>query len=343
MSTRCRFTHRSSNHSFSFLEFPLPIFFFVFLLCRCCSSALTLISISPWSISMDADGSSKKLRKPYTITKSRDRWSDEEHERFLDALLLFGREWKKIEDFVGTKTVIQVQKNGIMAHVPPARPKRNATHPYPKKPADDDPTPLQLQASMVYSSASTGFIISPSSWDDPSLLRDYTSNDAMSSSNYYNALCGVEGDNRPLGLSNIYHPNICWTGNSSASQFTSGTPKEGNQQSFHPAIPEFAKVYHFIGTLIDPDVTCTLGMYLQKLKEMDPITAKTVLILVKNLVMNLSSSEFDPLMKWMSTYDPETKMIGSAAEVSALVNVMYPPYQPPPPPHDFHFLPLPPP
>ncbi|PKA66931.1 Transcription factor ASG4 [Apostasia shenzhenica] len=155
-------------------------------------------------LSMDADGSSKKLRKPYTITKSRDRWSDEEHERFLDALLLFGREWKKIEDFVGTKTVIQirshaqkyflkVQKNGMMAHVPPPRPKRNATHSYPKKPLIDDLAPLQLQSSMVFPSTSTGLILSSSAWDDPSMSRDYSSNDAMSSSSYYNAIHGVEG------------------------------------------------------------------------------------------------------------------------------------------------------
>ena len=29
----------------------------------------------------------KKARKPYTITRPRERWCAEEHERFLDALL----------------------------------------------------------------------------------------------------------------------------------------------------------------------------------------------------------------------------------------------------------------
>lgn len=33
-------------------------------------------------------GSGKKVRKPYTITKSRESWTDEEHDKFLEALQL---------------------------------------------------------------------------------------------------------------------------------------------------------------------------------------------------------------------------------------------------------------
>ncbi|KAH9325986.1 hypothetical protein KI387_006164, partial [Taxus chinensis] len=74
--------------------------------------------------------SAKKIRKPYTITKSRESWTEQEHDKFLEALQLFDRDWKKIEAFVGSKTVIQirshaqkyflkVQKNGTREHVPP--------------------------------------------------------------------------------------------------------------------------------------------------------------------------------------------------------------------------------
>ena len=38
-----------------------------------------------------------QARKPYTITKQRERWTEEEHQRFLDALKLHGRAWRKIE------------------------------------------------------------------------------------------------------------------------------------------------------------------------------------------------------------------------------------------------------
>ncbi|XVF32140.1 hypothetical protein REPUB_Repub17cG0056300 [Reevesia pubescens] len=35
------------------------------------------------------DGSRKKVRKPFTITKSRKSWTEEEHDKFLEALQLF--------------------------------------------------------------------------------------------------------------------------------------------------------------------------------------------------------------------------------------------------------------
>ncbi|AQK73555.1 Protein REVEILLE 6 [Zea mays] len=105
-------------------------------------------SAPPPQAQSDAAGSgeevSKKVRKPYTITKSRESWTEQEHDKFLEALQLFDRDWKKIEAFVGSKTVIQirshaqkyllkVQKNGTSEHVPPPRPKRKAAHPYPQK------------------------------------------------------------------------------------------------------------------------------------------------------------------------------------------------------------------
>lgn len=82
-------------------------------------------------------------RRPYTITKQREAWSDEEHQKFLEALRLYKREWKQIEAYVGTKTVIQirshaqkyflkVQKLGTGEHVPPPRPKRKSSQPYPQ-------------------------------------------------------------------------------------------------------------------------------------------------------------------------------------------------------------------
>ena len=95
-----------------------------------------------------------KTRKPYVITKQRERWTPEEHQRFLDALRIFGRQWRKIEEYIGTKTAVQIRShaqkfftkieregktgkdgkpNGLAIHIPPPRPKRKPNHPYPKK------------------------------------------------------------------------------------------------------------------------------------------------------------------------------------------------------------------
>nr|GMD09624.1 protein REVEILLE 6 isoform X2 [Ipomoea batatas] len=59
------------------------------------------------SVGLLPEDSNKKVRKPYTITKSRESWTEQEHDKFLEALQLFDRDWKKIEAFVGSKTVIQ--------------------------------------------------------------------------------------------------------------------------------------------------------------------------------------------------------------------------------------------
>lgn len=79
----------------------------------------------------------KKPRKPYTQTRARVSWTAKEHARFVKALQLYHRDWKKIEAFVGTKSVIQIRshaqkyflkkmKSGEGDELPPPRLKRSA-------------------------------------------------------------------------------------------------------------------------------------------------------------------------------------------------------------------------
>lgn len=99
----------------------------------------------------------RKPRKPYTITKSREVWTPEEHDRFRNALKLYDRDWKKIEAYIGSKTVLQIRSHaqkhfGKVAkyktgeYIPPPRPKKRATLPYPRS----------RSASQAKGSAGTG-------------------------------------------------------------------------------------------------------------------------------------------------------------------------------------------
>ena len=67
----------------------------------------------------------------------------------------------------------------------------------------------------------------------------------------------------------------------------------------HRVAPNFAEVYNFIGSVFDPKTTG----HVKRLKEMDPINLETVLLLMKNLSVNLTSPEFDEQRKLISSYN----------------------------------------
>ncbi|XP_024981156.1 protein REVEILLE 8-like isoform X2 [Cynara cardunculus var. scolymus] len=266
--------------------------------------------------STPTDSSGKKVRKPYTITKSRESWTDEEHDKFLEALQLFDRDWKKIEDFVGSKTVIQirshaqkyflkVQKNGSIAHVPPPRPKRKATHPYPQKASKN--VLLPLQASIGYPSSLTALAPGYSPWDDTSMLISPSGGIIPSQDEY--DLHGFEADIGSKEAGRISNISTSGIGSSSREMPSSELANQGEQGSILPGIPDFSEVYSFIGSVFDPE---TKG-HVQKLKEMDPINFETVLLLMRNLTMNLSSPDFEPMRKVLSSYEFNSKNVGVSA------------------------------
>ncbi|KAJ1384979.1 SANT/Myb domain [Sesbania bispinosa] len=152
-------------------------------------NGMALAGLVPFTDSME--DLTKKTRKPYTITKSRESWTEPEHDKFLEALQLFDRDWKKIEAFVGSKTVIQirshaqkyflkVQKSGTSEHLPPPRPKRKAAHPYPQKASKNAPVLSQVSGSFQSSSAllEPGYILKH---DSSSMLKTPITNTAVSS------------------------------------------------------------------------------------------------------------------------------------------------------------------
>ncbi|XP_074272881.1 protein REVEILLE 5-like [Silene latifolia] len=272
-----------------------------------------------------AEDQVKKVRKPYTITKCRETWSDEEHDKFLEAIHLFDRDWKKIEAFVGTKTVIQirshaqkyflkVQKTGSNEHVPPPRPKRKAAHPYPQKASKT--APVSNQATWQYQSPPvTVFEPIHVPCQEPSSLLTCQSSSSTTSSWSFGSMPVFDSSNMgrdDVTLAKHSMINCCSSSNESADAWPWARPKvQRDKAKRMKAMPDFAQVYSFIGSVFDPDTSD----HLQTLKRMDPINVETVLLLIKNLSENLMSPEFEEHRKLLSSYDVDSGKARSCSRV----------------------------
>ncbi|CAL0323900.1 unnamed protein product [Lupinus luteus] len=108
--------------------------------------------VQSWDVTSAVNNHTPKARKPYTISKQREKWTEEEHQKFLEALKLYGRGWRQIEEHIGTKTAVQIRSHAQKffskivresdssaetsiqpIDIPPPRPKRKPLHPYPRK------------------------------------------------------------------------------------------------------------------------------------------------------------------------------------------------------------------
>ncbi|CAL9228932.1 unnamed protein product [Arabidopsis halleri] len=248
----------------------------------------------------------KKVRKAYTITKSRESWTEGEHDKFLEALQLFDRDWKKIEDFVGSKTVIQirshaqkyflkVQKNGTLAHVPPPRPKRKAAHPYPQKASKN--AQMSLHVSMSFPTQINN-LPGYTSWDDDtSALLNIAVSGVIPPEDELelDTLCGAEVVVGSNGMISETSPSASGIGSSSRTLSDSKGLRVVKQAPSMHGLPDFAEVYNFIGSVFDPDSKGRM----KKLKEMDPINFETVLLLMRNLTVNLSNPDFEPASEYV--------------------------------------------
>uniref|UniRef100_A0ACD5ZMX1 Uncharacterized protein n=1 Tax=Avena sativa TaxID=4498 RepID=A0ACD5ZMX1_AVESA len=250
----------------------------------------------------EAEAEGTRVRKPYTITKLRESWTDPEHDKFLEALHMFDRDWRKIEAFIGSKTVIQirshaqkyflkVQKNGTGEHLPPPRPKRKAAHPYPHKASKKAPQALLPQQDSHIMEQ-----VCAVPMDASTIATNPSANDAFPSCD--DVLTGCFSPNHPQDSGVL---NNC-SGSIESQSGTWPTSEAIDQEIVLPtlrAMPDFALVYNFLGSVFDPE---TSG-HLQKLREMDPIDAETVLVLMKNLSANLSSPNSEAHRRLLSSHE----------------------------------------
>uniref|UniRef100_A0ACD5W2V2 Uncharacterized protein n=1 Tax=Avena sativa TaxID=4498 RepID=A0ACD5W2V2_AVESA len=209
-----------------------------------------------------AAGRKNKLRKPYTITRPRERWTDEEHERFLHALYLFGRDWRMIEAFVSTKTSVQIrshaqkhflkaEKLGLAACLPPPlHPRRSAL--LRQKPPPPPPS-VHPDADMPVLSMDWAYA-SP----DPR-VPDLHHEDAQA---------GASRDH--------------------------GSPYQDEEVTIElPLSPldlRFAQVYRFVGDVFaSSDAAVPVEARLQRLQlqGVDPLVVDTIVLVLRNLEANL--------------------------------------------------------
>lgn len=48
---------------------------------------------------------------PKTESLTRGRWTDAEHHKFLQAIRLFGKDWRKVQEYIGSRTGAQIRSH----------------------------------------------------------------------------------------------------------------------------------------------------------------------------------------------------------------------------------------
>jgi len=63
------------------------------------------------SESIQHESAVDSVKGKHCTSRSAGRWTKEEHQKFVEALKLFGKNWKSVEDYIGTRTGAQIRSH----------------------------------------------------------------------------------------------------------------------------------------------------------------------------------------------------------------------------------------
>lgn len=61
--------------------------------------------------SMSTDAQSPPMSQEKVRQFNTGRWSKEEHEKFMEGLQMYGKDWKKVQEYVGTRSSTQARSH----------------------------------------------------------------------------------------------------------------------------------------------------------------------------------------------------------------------------------------